>query len=71
MKGELYEYKRDNRITILCQYESTEKDRAVVVFEYEPISREEADQMHEDYLHSSQYDHDCKNEQWDWLKNEC
>ena len=29
------------------------------------------DPEHERYLRSDEYESDCQNEQWDWMRNEC
>ena len=65
------QYNIDHKVNVLCSYENEEKDFAISIVEFEKCTQEELDHYSEQYYEGGQYDHDCKHEQWDWLKNEC
>jgi len=67
----LKHYQLDCKVNILCSYESEERNFATMTIEYEKCTQQELDYFDEQYYEGGQYDHDCKHEQWDWLKNEC
>lgn len=67
---ELRKYQIQCRVRVLCAYEDKDRNFATMVIEYEKCTQEELDYFDEQYYEGGQYDHDCKYEQWDWIKNE-
>lgn len=71
-------HSRENKKTTLVSYQDfKEGEYHVWILEVTPYSSDELQENaiygnpdHEAYLMSDEYESDCKNEQWDWLKNE-